>query len=116
MLRQSLFAGHVCETEAELALASNRLTETVDVAVPHCGAAGSEWRGPREDEMMHLTCQFPGVEPGGADAEVGWLQKLVPFPSAQLKLRVPPEEQIAQRCPPPIVHCSAGNSTVYGFS
>lgn len=74
--------GHVCETEAELNLASNGPTKTVDAAVPHCGAAGSEWRGPREDEMMHLTCQVPQAEPGGADAEVGWLQKLVLSPSA----------------------------------
>lgn len=116
MLRLSLFAGHVCETEAELTLASNRPTKTVGAAVAHCGAAGSERRGPREDEMIHPTRLVPKVEPGGADTGVGWLQRLVLFPCAQLKLRVPPEEQIAQRCPPPIVHCSARNLTVYGFS
>lgn len=110
MLRLSLFAGHVCETEAELTLASNRPTETVGAAMAHCGAGGSERRGPREDEMIHPTRLVPKVEPGGADTGV------VRFPCAQLKLRVPPEDQIAQRCPPPIVHCSARNLTVYGFS
>lgn len=69
---------------------------------------GSSWK------METFYMPFPRGEPGGAD-EAGWLQ-LVPSPSSQLKLRVPPEEQRAQRCPPPIVHCSAGNSTVYGFS
>lgn len=64
------------------------------------GAAGSDWSGPWEDEMMQESIPypwFPQVEAGGTGGELGQLGKFVFFPGTQLELWLPPALQIAQQ-------------------